>query len=333
MCRLGIPQVSQVTTQLVSYSEICSQTCYIYLLALESLKAQNIFSLFGHIHLSALYFSRSVAMESCPSLLLLKYLCYWNIFDAKASKDEWWAMSVLWPANIQNRRRQHRMFSSLHSWIDIASLSIFPTQRSSSWSHVCVLTCECPKLTASSVMFVSVCSCADIPPFWLFLTQKLKITGRKTHVRFLSCEYPKFTSRTPYVVLLTLTLAFCLWASMSFLHTFVFPPLIFNLSPLYTPSSQDLKISKTVDQHPYLSSCVWGLKSNMECHMFLCSAPTYIWALWILSRTQSYCWWLAFFFLPLLCAIHLFSKNLQLRIANHHGDARCIFFWSQRPQT
>ena len=174
MCRLGIPQVSQVTTQLVSYSEICSQSCYIYLLALESLKAQNIFSLFGHIHLSALYFSSSVAMESCPSLLLLKYLCYWNIFDAKASKDEWWAMSVLWPANIQNRRRQHRMFSSLHSWIDIASLSIFPTQRSSSWSHVCVLTCECPKLTASSVMFFSVCSCADVPLFWLYLLWKHK---------------------------------------------------------------------------------------------------------------------------------------------------------------
>lgn len=168
MCRLGIPQVSQVTTQLLSYSEICSRTCYIYLPALKSPKARKIFSLFGHVHLSALYFRRSVAMELCPSLLLLKYLCYWNIFDTKASTDEWWAMSVLWPANIQNRRRQHRMFSSLQSRINIASWSIFPTQRSSSWSHVCFLTFECPKLTASSVMFFSVCSWADIPPFWLF---------------------------------------------------------------------------------------------------------------------------------------------------------------------
>lgn len=145
----------------------------------------------------------SISASAQISLLLLKYLCHWNMFGTKASKDTWWAMSILRPANIQNRRRQHRMFSFLQSWTNIASSNKSPTQRSSSWSHVCFLACECLKLTASSVMFFSVGSCADVPPFWLFLTRKLKITGRRTHVCFLSCEYPKCTLRTPYVVLLT----------------------------------------------------------------------------------------------------------------------------------
>lgn len=110
-----------------------------------------------------------------------------------------------------------------------------------------------------------------------------------------------------------------------------FLPLILSISSLWIPSSQNLIVSKTVNQHLFLSSRVWSRNYNGKCYMFLCLSLTYRFKHFEYIQTSSgdFQGWRSS--LRLCFAAYIFS--IYICISKSQNTTQCPYFCSPRDWT